>query len=301
MARLANGSGTIEWPTVGLIVALYAGFGLLTWNAGDIGWYLLLPAGAYLVCLHGSLQHEILHDHPTPWGSVNEMLIFPALSLWLPYRRYRALHQLHHKTPFITDPLEDPESYYLTQSSWHTTPKLRRVLLTFHNTVLGRLLIGPALASLSFWRQELHEFSTGNFAIIKDWLLHIPAVALVLYWVIGVCEISFWQYLLFFAYPGTALTLLRSFAEHQAHEDARLKTVILYSGPLMSLVYLNNNLHAVHHAEPDVPWYELPQHHIAAQSTYLAGDDHYIVNGYRQVLRHYLLKPKEAVRHPIVN
>ena len=42
------------------------------------------------------------------------------------------------------------------------------------------------------------------------------AVALVLIWVMGICHIPLWQYLLLYVYPGLSLTLLRSFAEHRA-------------------------------------------------------------------------------------
>lgn len=205
-------SKAIEGPTIVVIVALYAAFGVLTWNAENLSWYILLPLGAYLVCLHGSLQHEILHGHPTRWKLLNEALIFPALSLWLPYRRYRTLHELHHRTPYLTDLFEDPESYYLSQHSWHQTPGLIRLILTCHNTVVGRLVLGPALATLFYWRQEVRELAGGNFAILKDWVFHIFGAAVLLYWIVGICEMSLWHYILLFAYPGTALTLLRSFA-----------------------------------------------------------------------------------------
>ena len=75
-------------------------------------------------------------------------------------------------------------------------------------------------------------------------------VALVFAWTVGVCEMSIAAYVALFAWPGLSLTLLRSFAEHEpaAKEDRR--TVIVESGLLGSLLYLNNNLHAVHHAFP---------------------------------------------------
>jgi len=290
----------IEWPTVALLMVMYAAFGLLTWNAADLSWYILLPAGAYLVCLHGSLQHEILHGHPTPWNTVNEIFIFPALSLWLPYRRYRTLHERHHRTPYLTDPYEDPESFYLSQTNWQQISRPMRLLLTFHNTIAGRLLLGPALAAIFYWREEIRELAQGNYSILKDWLLHLAGVFLLLYWVLVVVEMSLWQYILLFAYPGTALTLLRSFAEHQAHEDVHLKTAILHASPVMSLLYLNNNLHAVHHKEPRVAWYRLPQHHKQAMSGYLAHGNNYTINGYGELLGRYLFRPKEKVRHPIV-
>lgn len=68
----------------------------------------------------------------------------------------------------------------------------------------------------------------------------------------------------------------------------------------MSLLYLNNNLHAVHHAEPQVSWYKLPKLYRQAKTTYLAENRHYFIDGYNEIFRKYLFKPKEKVRHPIV-
>ena len=34
------------------------------------------------------------------------------LTLWLPYERYRHTHHVHHIDARLTDPLDDPESFY---------------------------------------------------------------------------------------------------------------------------------------------------------------------------------------------
>ena len=51
---------------------------------GKYPWVVLAPLGAYLVALHGSLQHEALHGHPTRSAVVNELLVFLPVSLWFP-------------------------------------------------------------------------------------------------------------------------------------------------------------------------------------------------------------------------
>ncbi len=77
--RYANTeSRPVEWPTWGLIIAFWAAFGALTWSWALLPWWILCPVGAYLVCLHGSLQHEALHGHPTRSPLVNEFLVFPS-------------------------------------------------------------------------------------------------------------------------------------------------------------------------------------------------------------------------------
>ena len=90
----------------------------------------------------------------------------------------------------------------------------------------------------------------GNQPQLRRWLGHLPAVALVLIWVMGICHIPLWQYLLFYVYPGVSLTLLRSFAEHRAARRCRQRIVTMETNPVLALMFLNNHLHALHHAEP---------------------------------------------------
>ena len=82
-----------EAPTWAVAVAVYAGWGLTTWNYDGLPWWLVLPLGAWFVCWHGSLQHEALHGHPTrrPW--LNALIAYPPLWLWLPYPLYRESHR----------------------------------------------------------------------------------------------------------------------------------------------------------------------------------------------------------------
>jgi len=40
------------------------------------------------------------------------------LSLWLPSIAYRRNHLVHHNNERLTDPLDDPESYYSDPESW---------------------------------------------------------------------------------------------------------------------------------------------------------------------------------------
>ena len=46
--------------------------------------WIVIPVGVLLITLHGSLQHEIVHGHPTRWQDVNRALGMVPLSLWLP-------------------------------------------------------------------------------------------------------------------------------------------------------------------------------------------------------------------------
>jgi len=289
----------IEWPTMAVTAAIYVGYAALTLNYHSLPWWLLLPAGGFLLAWHGSLQHEVVHGHPTglPW--LNRALVFPSLWLWMPLEVYADTHLRHHRDESITDPLEDPESYYLSEDDWARAGRLRRSLLRFHNTALGRLLLGPIV---SVWRLlvvETEAFAAGDFRHLKAWALHLLGCVPVLIWVMAVCKIPLLAYLLLFVYPGISLTLLRSFAEHQAHPEINKRLAIVESGPVMSLLYLNNNLHYVHHRAPRLAWYRLPARWRAHRDQVLAANGGYRYAGYGEIILRYALTGRQPVAWPL--
>src|SRR5262249_7062967 len=108
----------VELPTLLLIFAVYAGWLGITYGYASLSPWVVVPVGILLITLHGSLQHEMVHGHPTRWLSFNRMLGMVPLSLWLPFERYRQTHRIHHNDDRLTDPLDDPESYYWTPEEW---------------------------------------------------------------------------------------------------------------------------------------------------------------------------------------
>lgn len=288
----------IEWPTLLVAAAIYGGFGLVTWFHASLPWWLLLPLGGYLVAWHGSLQHEVTHGHPTPRALANELLVLPSLWLWLPFRHYREVHLAHHNDAQLTDPLADPESYYLDAAAWAKAGPLARAFLRAHNALAGRLLLGPLRCLFVFYGAEIGRTLRGDTSHLKSWAIHLVGVALVLSWVVGVCGLPLWQYLLLFVYPGTALTLLRSFLEHQARPEVSERSVIVEAGPLMALLFLNNNLHLVHHDKPGLPWYRIPAFYKQRRALFLASNGGYYFRGYGEVFRKYFLRAKEQPLHP---
>ena len=285
-------------PTILVALAIYGGFGLLTWFHAALPWWALLPLGAYLVAWHGSLQHEVVHGHPTSSATLNELLVLPSLWLWIPFRLYRESHLTHHDDVRLTDPLEDPESYYIDAASWAKAGPLTRAFLRANNTLAGRLLLGPLRCLWSFAKAEVLRLLRGDLSHLKAWGLHALGVALVLGWVIGVCDMPLWQYLLLFAYPGLSLTLLRSFLEHQARTEVSERSVIVEAGPVMSLLFLNNNLHLVHHDKPGLAWYRLPALYRQRRDLFLASNGGYFFKGYGAIFRRYLFTAKEQPLHP---
>ena len=290
----------VEWPTIALLVTVYGGFAALTyWHSVLTGWQLFL-AGGLLVCLHGSLQHEAVHGHPTQSRWLNALLVFPSLWLWVPFEIYRKTHLAHHRNDLLTDPTADPESYYVTPEHWAELGPLARGLLVVHNSLAGRLILGPFVCLYRLVTGEAARLLAGDGSNLRAWGLHALSVTLVLAWVIGVCDLPLATYLLCFAYPGLSLTLLRSFLEHQARAEVGQRTVLVEAGPLFSLLFLNNNLHAVHHAEPGLAWYKIPARYRESRDALLAENGGYRMRGYAEVFARYLLWAKESPVHPLM-
>jgi fatty acid desaturase len=296
--RVGRAPATIEWPTVGLAILIYTAFGLLTFYHTHIPLWLLVPLGAYVVTWQSSLQHEVIHGHPTPWPWANLTLAGLPLTLWLPLLIYRRLHLTHHTDHRLTDPLDDPESYYVTQEVWERMRPWQRRARSALNTLAGRLLLGPLLTVPGFLAQQAVACWQGENGARRVWLWHLAGLLPLLGWLLVVCSMPFWTYVLVFALPGTSLMMLRSFAEHQARHEIGQRTAIVEAEAPLALLFLNNNLHAVHHAHPGQPWYRLPALYRREREAVLAANGGYLIKGYAEILRSYLLVPKEPPIHP---
>ncbi|MCP4182501.1 MAG: hypothetical protein GY761_04190 [Hyphomicrobiales bacterium] len=111
---------------------------------------MLFLVTAIVTAFHSSIQHEVVHDHPTPYPLLNEALIFPSLILVYPFRRYRELHLTHHIVENLTDPNDDPESYFWPMCDRNKMGQVMKVLLAANNTFVGQMILGPPWACLVF-------------------------------------------------------------------------------------------------------------------------------------------------------
>ena len=288
----------IEWPTIALAAAIYGLWAALTfWHAALPAW-LVFPALAWLTAWHGSLQHEVLHGHPTRFRRLNDALGFPPLALWLPYAIYRRSHLRHHIDVRLTDPLDDPESYYWTPDLWASLSRPGRALVMLQATLLGRLLLGPGWSLCRFYWFQAQFVWRGEGAARRVWAAHALGVAAVLGWVWGVCGIHPLLYLFAVVYPATSLLLLRSFAEHRAAAGVPQRIALVENAPVMGLLFLFNNLHVVHHVWPRVPWWRIPGLYRRHRDALIAANGGLLYDGYADVARRYLLTPHDAVLHP---
>ena len=101
------------------------------------------------------------------------------------------------------------------------------------------------------------------------------------------------------AYIGLGMLKIRTFLEHRAHEKSRARTVVIEDRGLLAFLFLNNNLHVVHHMNPQAPWYRLPALYRADKDRYLSCNDGYVYRSYAEVFRLYFFKAKDPVPHPL--
>ena len=289
----------VEWRTILVLAGCYAAWLAATWFYVSLGPLLLLIIAAPVVTLHSSLQHEALHGHPTRSAGLNEALVYPPLGLMFPYRRFKTLHLRHHNDATLTDPYDDPESFYLAAADWQRLPAWVQRVLDFNNTFLGRFTVGPLVMLIGFVASEVRLARAGDRRVIGAWMHHFVGIALVFAWTSLVCGIPAWLYVAV-AYLGLSLLNMRTFAEHQAHETPGGRTVIIETSPLLGLLFLNNNLHYIHHENPRVAWYDLPALYRSRREEFLAANGSYMFSGYGEMLRRYLLRPKSPVPHPLL-
>lgn len=286
-----------EWPTLGLLAATYAGWAAVTAFADLITPWAAVPLLALLLAQHSSLQHEVLHGHPFRPQWAADLLVLPAVGLAIPYERFRDLHLAHHHDPLLTDPYDDPESQYLEPAVWARQPRAWQAVLLFNNTLIGRMLAGPAIGLASFWGAELRAIRAGDRAVIRAWALHAAGLIPVLAWAGLAGTTSLPAYLLA-AYLALSLLKIRTFLEHRAHERPAARTVVIGDRGPLALLFLNNNFHAVHHAHPAIPWYRLPAEFARRREEFLKRNDGYFYPSYAAVFARHLLRRKEPVAHP---
>lgn len=290
----------VEWLTVGVIAGCTGLWAATLYLAGQHGWWPLLVITVLCVTLHSSCQHEALHGHPTRSRLVNEALVFLAVGLYCPYRRFRTLHFQHHHNELLTDPYDDPESFYMAPADWARAHPIWRAVRTVNNTQVGRLVIGPALSIAGFWSAEARLMLAGDRETIVAWALHAAGAVPVLYWVVGVCGIDPLFYFFAVCYPAISVLSIRTFIEHQARLEVGQRTILNEDRGPLAFLFLNNNFHFVHHSHPGVAWYKLPGLFDADRAAYLAGNGHYHVRSYWEVLTRFAIEPKEPVEHPVM-
>ena len=294
-----RGWSAVEWPTVVLIICCYAAWavaGLVIWPVYPL---VALAVLALTLALQSSIIHEVLHGHPTRNALVNEAFVFLPIGLVWPFRRFKAIHLRHHADERLTDPFDDPESYY--QALWHheQLPPAMKILLRINNTMAGRFTLGPWLAWIGFVLGDLKLVREGDRGVRSAWVLHLAGMAVVLPVVTYGFGIPLWLYVLVPVWIGQGLISIRTFAEHQWSERPEGRTVIIERSPL-SFLFLNNNLHFVHHKTPTVAWYRLPKLFRERRDEWLRMNNGYAYPNYFALIKVEAFEAKGPIVHPVL-
>ncbi len=281
-----------------LVVLTYGGWLTVTLAYGHWPIALVAPLGALLVTLHGSLQHEIVHGHPTRWPAVNTLMGIVPLSLWLPYIRYRQSHLQHHRDDRLTDPVDDPESYYWTSEQLSQLSPPTRVLLRVQQTLAGRMILGSTWIMGRFFWHEWRSLRENKANLRSVWLEHVLWCVPVVLWLKLVCGMPIWIYLLTMVLPANAILLIRSFAEHRARPGVRERIAVVESSWVLGPLFLFNNLHSLHHEAPSIPWYHYPARYRRIRKRLAAENGGLIYVTYFDVARRFLFRPHDELQHP---
>jgi fatty acid desaturase len=288
----------VDGPTWLVALVLYGAWFLLIWFNAVLPWWVIMPVGAYLVAWHFSLQHEAIHSFRGVPAWLRFAVVFPPLGLWFPYPLYRKSHTTHHRDINLTIPGVDTESYYVLQADWARMGALKRRVLMFNQTMVGRLLVGPILRLCVLVAKETNRVRQGDYSHLPHWAVHAVGVAILFWFVSVVCGFPWWKYCLLVAYPGLSLGLLRAYTEHRAADDSQERTASVESNALFGMLYLYNNLHVAHHLKPTMPWYEIPRFYRENKHGLLASNGNFVYTGYAVLARRYLLTPVFSPVHP---
>jgi fatty acid desaturase len=296
-ARRRRRRAGIELPTVMLVAGVYGGWLLATAAYGHSPSWIVIPTVVVLLTLHSSLQHEIIHGHPTRWSRINRLMGMVPLSFWLPFERYQAHHLAHHNDERLTDPLDDSESYYWTAEDWARLGPFTRASLRFQQTLAGRVVIGSFWRIWMFLRAEARE-ARGEPQVRRAWIEHLLWCVPVVMWVTLVCGMPLWLYVVAMILPANGILLIRSFAEHRAQTEPRERTALVERSWVLGPLFLFNNLHALHHEAPALPWYRYNRRYRAERERLIAQNGGLVYRSYFDVTRRFLFRAHDVLPHP---
>jgi len=246
-----------------------------------------------LAAWYMSLQHELVHGHPTQHAWLNRALGLLPIAVWYPFDIYRSSHLAHHRDEVLTYPGQDPESNYLDPQDFASRSAPLRFLLVAQRTALGRFCITPAFAIFHLLRPLFFKAYWQSPRLRWTWAQHTLLLVLMLWVIQSYAGISPGLYVAL-SYACLGLAFMRSFYEHRPAADAQHRIVINEAGWLWRLLYLNNNYHAVHHAQAKLAWYRIPTLYRAHRDYFLHRNGVYLLHGYLAFFARHALRPLDT-------
>ncbi|WP_397451774.1 fatty acid desaturase [Pseudomonas sp. NA-150] len=291
-------TGRSEWPTWLLLLGVYSAWVGLLLASHRLGLWpttlLMIP----LLVLWMSVQHELLHGHPTRWLWLNKALGYAPFAVWYPYTLYRDTHLAHHRDEDLTLPGLDPESRYLSREHWQHTSSLYQTLRWLDKTLPGRVVLGAPLALIALAREAFVSLRQGQRQAWLMWLTHAAFTLLMFWFIAGFSDVPVWHYLLLISVPALSVSMVRSYYEHRPTERPEQRSVINEAAWPWSWLFLHLNLHLVHHDLPGLPWYYLPRVYQSRREQWLARSGGFLVQGYGELFLRHALNPIDSPQHP---
>jgi len=164
--------------------------------------------------------------------------------------------------------------------------------------LLGRIVFGPLLGVGGFIASELKK-GIADREIQNAWIFHFIGMAPLFVIIQFGFGIPFWLYALVPAYIGLSIIGVRTYCEHQWFENPNGRTIIVEKS-ILSVLFLFNNLHIVHHKLPTVPWYRLPDLYAERKDEWQRLNGGYVFRNYFEIFRAYAFKTKEPNVHPVL-
>lgn len=286
------------WRTWLLVPSVYAAWLLAVVAYDRLGHVAGTVLLALATCWFTSLQHELIHGHPSRSRRVNRLMGLAPLAVWYPYDLYLRSHLAHHRDEALTEPGIDPESNYIDDAAWHRLSPLFRPMWVAQRTVLGRFLLGPAMVIVPTWLDIVRRPLRRDFSQSRSWAVHLVLVGAMLFALDRHAGIGPLRYLLTIGYPALGLAMLRSFYEHRPALEAPHRVVINEAGLFWRILYLNNNYHAVHHERPDLPWYLVRRFYLAHRAEVLKRNGGFMIPGYLSLMGRYAMTTVDSPIHP---
>ncbi len=234
----------VEIPTLVLILAVYSSWFALTYQYGSWPLWVVAPLTALLLTLHSSLQHEIVHGHPTRSRSINRLFGLVPLSLWLPFERYRHTHRSITST--AGSPIRSTTPSPTTGCPSTGSAPARSGACCFR---LSRRLPGASCSDRS--RTSRTSFA---WTSVRSCATRAACASSGSSTCCGasrsccgcscVCGMPIWVYALTMVVPALSVLLIRSFAEHRARPGVLERTAIVEGSWILGPLFLFNNLHA---------------------------------------------------------
>lgn len=293
-------TGRTEWPTWLLLAGVYGAWPGVMLASPWLGPWLATPMMVLVVVLWMSVQHELLHGHPTRWAGFNKVLGYAPFAVWYPYTLYRDSHLMHHRDETLTVPGLDPESRYIDIERWQRLPRVGRWARWLDKTLPGRLLVGAPLALYGLCVSEGRRLCNGDRQAWSMWLTHGACTLLMLVFIERYSVFSSAQYLLLVCLPALSVAMVRSYYEHRPHAHPQQRSVINEAGWPWRWLFLHLNLHLVHHDLPGLPWYFMPRVYHARRNAWLSRSGGFLVPGYGALLRRHAFTPIDSPLHPHV-